>query len=561
LDVSAKFNVVAPVAGATATVTVTTYEEEAGTETIYLVGVAAGVSGVPSKSFTYMDDQCAPWYSDGTAGGGMLCIDSGVDYIQEGGVIIWELEVNDALDMGAYGTYPVIATIPAGAPGGITVADEDVCDSDDAKIDSVTDNDQYQYICFVSDGDATKPFTVTVTVGSLTFTRKVGVIDEVASLSLTGPSVVGANEDVGAADNEYYGDAFVVTALDSVGNIIGNGGGAAPDWTADHYLNKHSATGGYWWDPTQDGDQGVACDIEVTVVDGDGVDLVGGSFDGTDSCEDDYLVNEDSEDGYFSDHTRVIGDSLDWENADSETYAVSQGNNLAYDLPANFCDEDSAGEIRKVTFTDATGYLKSNTVTVTCVEPGAVVTNVTASGAAGASGTKLTFTFTATDGAGKSAGLGETATLRLLKSWDATEASATVHFAGGTGTYKLTLPNISGAAAVSFVINDQDPVTAGNQSFTKTFNMNVTNALGIFTEPTIFKSSVKKGRAVAVFPLQGGKIVKFTVENANTGVVKTYSRKASAAGKAWYTIVKAGTYYVTAMVGDTLITETLTVKR
>ena len=198
---------------------------------------------------------------------------------------------------------------------------------------------------------------------------------------------------------------------------------------------------------------------------------------------------------------------------------------------------------------------------MTCVEPGAVVTNVTASGAAGASGTKLTFTFTATDGAGKSAGLGETATLRLLKSWDATEASATVNFAGGTGTYKLTLPNISGAAAVSFVINDQDPVTAGNQSFTKTFNMNVTNALGIFTEPTIFKSSVKKGRAVAVFPLQGGKIVKFTVENANTGVVKTYSRKASAAGKAWYTIVKAGTYYVTAMVGDTLITETLTVKR
>ena len=72
-----------------------------------------------------------------------------------------------------------------------------------------------------------------------------------------------------------------------------------------------------------------------------------------------------------------------------------------------------------------------------------------------------------------------------------------------------------------------------------------------------------KAQVKATFADQGGRTIKFEVENANTGVIRVYSRRASAAGVATYTIARRGTYYVTAYLAsdDSTLTETVTVKK
>ena len=81
-------------------------------------------------------------------------------------------------------------------------------------------------------------------------------------------------------------------------------------------------------------------------------------------------------------------------------------------------------------------------------------------------------------------------------------------------------------------------------------------------EGTLSKGT-KKGRVIATFASAPRQVIKFEVENANTGVVRTYSRRASATGVATLDIARRGTFYVTAYLAtdDTSLTDTLTIRR
>jgi len=58
-----------------------------------------------------------------------------------------------------------------------------------------------------------------------------------------------------------------------------------------------------------------------------------------------------------------------------------------------------------------------------------------------------------------------------------------------------------------------------------------------------------------------GELVKFEVENALTGVVRTYNRKANASGVATWRNATAALKYVTAIDSDDNLTDTISVKR
>ena len=108
----------------------------------------------------------------------------------------------------------------------------------------------------------------------------------------------------------------------------------------------------------------------------------------------------------------------------------------------------------------------------------------------------------------------------------------------------------SGAQYLILGRTDNDPATSGNQTWTEKVAVTVTNAADSLTAPSFYKSTAVKARAVVIFPAAAGATIAFTVENARTGVVRTYYRKANAQGKAWYTIAARGTYYVTALYGS-----------
>jgi hypothetical protein len=81
-------------------------------------------------------------------------------------------------------------------------------------------------------------------------------------------------------------------------------------------------------------------------------------------------------------------------------------------------------------------------------------------------------------------------------------------------------------------------------------------------EGTLSKGK-KSGRVIATFASAPRQVIKFEVENANTGVVRTYSRRASATGVGRLDIARRGTFYVTAYLAtdDTSLTDTLTIRR
>jgi len=81
-------------------------------------------------------------------------------------------------------------------------------------------------------------------------------------------------------------------------------------------------------------------------------------------------------------------------------------------------------------------------------------------------------------------------------------------------------------------------------------------------EGTLSKGK-KSDRVIATFASAPRQVIKFEVENAKTGVVRTYSRRASATGVGTLDIARRGTFYVTAYLAtdDTSLTDTLTIRR
>lgn len=70
-----------------------------------------------------------------------------------------------------------------------------------------------------------------------------------------------------------------------------------------------------------------------------------------------------------------------------------------------------------------------------------------------------------------------------------------------------------------------------------------------------------KGRVVTASGFNAGELVKFEVENALTGVVRTYNRKANANGVATWRNATAALKYVTAIDANDNLTDTISVKR
>ena len=551
-DLTLGIKVTAPAAGVSATITVSGLDSGGWDDSAVLIGVAAGTSGVPYKDgstdYTWMESACHSQDSDGMGGGGAACSDT--DYIEYGGHIAYQLHVKDVYGNTVNSGYFVSASV-TGAVGGIEVNDnardkfDNNCSGDDESASSKDIVEGTMEVCFFSDGTPSKPVTITVTVGSITWTRKVGVLGDVATLSLSAPAAIAT---IGA-DNldtvpEAWGDSFAVVAKDSAGNVIGNGGGESSDFDADGGDAK--SYDNYYRSTHEDGDMGFANDINFVVTDSAGAVLDHGTEDSYVCYDGSDLLGCASYDGGeltsdFEDEGAYVDDG-----ADSYSYA-EQGNGV-YTVPEDFCDLGDEGAIRKVKVTGgANDLVSSNTVTVTCAEDAVKLSGATQSVTTQVKNGSVKFTFSATDGNGSPVGDGATRSVAWESSWGDT-GTCSLEFMGGAATCSVTTdPTLSGAHFVILSVTDNDPFTTGVQAWAQKYTVSVTNAADAFTAPSFYKSTVVKARAVAIFPGAAGKTITFTVENARTGVVRTYYRKANADGKAWYTIAARGTYYVTAL--------------
>ncbi|MGI9095799.1 MAG: hypothetical protein ACR2JL_00555, partial [Candidatus Limnocylindrus sp.] len=416
----------APAAGVTDTISI-------GGEKLYLVGVAAGVSGKPSATKSWMNTACEPYLAgsgvwDGVddlantdiGGGGAPCSDT--LYVDAStGWAMFMVHTADAYDNAVTNGYFLYASLSSNAAGLAAVGidddpnDDEWCDSEntfDGALADLTLISGDLWVCVASEGYAAKPVTLTVTVGSLTYTRKIGFIGAVASLALTGPSAI-ASVGTDALDADYdgitpevWGDAFVVVAKDSAGNIIGNGGGEpmaydsngnVKDTKRDYCNSAIADTWGCWnwaanWidDTEHDGNMGQAGAshwvLDTGDDDGKGISFV--VADGAGISLSQFTTNEDGSDSYadscdeitdeyytdFNDEGCEVSDGAD-------SYAFAEPANGAYNVPGGLCDENSAGETRKIHVVDnATGVVSSNTITVACVEYDVKLTDVTASG-------------------------------------------------------------------------------------------------------------------------------------------------------------------------------------
>jgi hypothetical protein len=612
MDVTLTLN--APAAGVTDTVSF-------GGEKAYFIGVAAGVTGKPSATKSWINTSCEPWiigtgYRDETinnrdiGGGGAACSDT--IYVDAStGWVSFRVETEDAYGNGVDTGYFLYASLTSNASGvaGVQVqaadyaCDRSDVDSGECDHTSQAEVDPAMWICVSSLGVASKPITLTVTVGSLTYTRKIGFLGKIASLSLSGPAAIASigadslESDFSNTLPEIWGDSFVVVAKDSACNIIGNGGGEATSFPSsyadpsvdstrdtkrdfcnnDNTKTPYSYSGGWSYycgfsmTTDEDGDMGYAGIRPDYKESNDGVDFVVTDGDGLALTQ--FDTNGDETYSY-ADGCDEIADSDDYETsfldegcavaAGADSYAFAEPANGAYNVPTDLCDADSAGQTRKIHVVDnATGVVSSNTITVACVEYDVKLTDVTASGTSVSAGGKITYTFTATDGAGHPVGDGAMVDVHVVTS--AGDSTKTLQFMGGTATYKFYPGNTAqaGDTLVSFYVNDNDHVATGAQPWSKSFTASVTSPLASINQPSIYKSTVVKARAVAIFPGKGGAKVKFEVENANTGVVRTYVRKATSAGKAWYTVAAKGTFYITAYLAanEDMLTETLTIKK
>jgi len=570
-----EFIVAGPAAGAQASITI-------GTQTIYIIGVAANLVGVPNSAKSSMDDACEPNDSDGMGGGGVSCYVSKVDYLDyNGGYIEYLLDIEDAYGSAVTDGFFTSASITGGVAGVVVTDDSTNCTDDESTSDQLVDDDGEVYICVASDGTPSAAFTLTVTVGTLSYTRKIAVVGEISTLALAAPSSI--LNTTGLQDVAYdelssmWLDSFAVTAKDAAGNIIGNGGGIDAGYNASKCADGDCGSYGAntqdandvsgEMDAEMDSTNSTAYagdDFEFVVTDKDG-NAVNDSIDNT-SFDTDY--SDSTPAGSYQDENVYAWN--DWTNAfDDEGYKttsfgeydetvsayLAQPDNHKFNTPEGLCGGLDAGTIRKVSVEDDLGLISSNVVTVTCVDEYAQITGAAQSVASVTQNGRLTYTFTATDGNGFAAGDGATREVSYSTSWGTT-GTLSLEFQGGSAIGRITVaPENSGSHTVILTVTDNE-TASGNQTWTKSFAVTTTNPADAFTVNSLVKSKVVAARAVAVFSGSAGKKITFTVENARTGVVREYVRLANAAGKAWYTIPARGVYYVTATFGDR-VTETI----
>ena len=555
--------VVAPAAGVTATV-VASSAAVASLGDVTLVGVGALSSGIPAanksgisgKAAVDLDtasvtnsvlvdaDTTAAALTTLVAAGGARLADGAAPAIANGAEYHIQVQSFDAYNVGVTSAANglVRATLTGTATGGITVTDTNVVCSDDSSTSASLSAglDGKEYVCFQSDGDANGSATITVTFGSLTYSRTFIVLGATNTVTIAGPTHIAQGLGAVAAFN----DQLSVVCKDDAGTVIGDGGGDADDYTDGDRGDCIAANLTFTLLDTSNG----SVAIPVTAADDAGAATAAAVLAAGSVFSDAHNYQNVSGDG-FSDLV--------------DTFSVADDGN--YDLPNAICALGDAGETRTLQVQRSITK-KSNILTMTCVANKVKITGLTAlttgtsgSATSGANGQTIKVSAAATDGAGRPAGLGTSFTFTATKSWTAAGTDS-VSFAAGAGTITITLPTNSGAQYVIYSAADGDTATTGAQAFAQKISFTVTNGADVLSDYSL----TKKGSKVTGSNFSARATVKVEVENASKGTVKVYTRKANAAGKVVYTIAGRGTFYVTMYTGTAgaeVLSNTVTVSR
>jgi hypothetical protein len=134
------------------------------------------------------------------------------------------------------------------------------------------------------------------------------------------------------------------------------------------------------------------------------------------------------------------------------------------------------------------------------------------------------------------------------------------NWVNGSAEWAATSHSATGDFGLVIAIADNDGGATGTKAESFTAVATVSNILASAVDGSLAVGS-KKLKATATFGLgAAGKKIAFTLENARTGAVKTYYRKANASGVATFTLSFRGTFEVTAAWGD-YMTDSLTLKK
>jgi hypothetical protein len=134
------------------------------------------------------------------------------------------------------------------------------------------------------------------------------------------------------------------------------------------------------------------------------------------------------------------------------------------------------------------------------------------------------------------------------------------NWVNGSAEWAATSHSATGDFGLVIAIADNDGGATGTKAESFTAVATVSNILASAVDGSLAVGP-KKLKATATFGLAAaGKKIAFTLENASTGAVKTYYRKANASGVATFTLSFRGTFEVTAAWGD-YMTDSLTLKK
>jgi hypothetical protein len=555
-DYETTFRVVAPAAGVTATVVF--FSDTAGTDevTVTLIGRSSKVNGIPSQSDSTFDAECSP--DDGTiqdVGGGTCAVLSRAWFVA-GDPAGWDFTVEDGYSDPVTDGYLASATI-SGTSGvaGVTLVNAGDCaavtdDSSTSDVGFDPTGDGNDHVCLLNDGATLGIGTVTFTMGAVTKSYDFGFHGTLSSLSLSGPAEIPAGDHDEL--RQAWGDAFALVAKDAYGTRLDNGGGLAADVATDGGVET-----GYF-------DGADEMDSPVFAV----IDQASVSIAVTDS-----QGAEDAYDG-IAVGALEFADDLVYDLSAAGTiddFAISEAEDNAYNVPLGLCGEDEEGETRSITAT--IGTLTSNAIKVTCVSDTVKIISMTAlatgtsgSATSGKNGQTIKVQVVAEDGMGNPAGAGAYFAFTATKS-DANATAGTtigafasaVQFSAGKATLTITLGANSGSQYVIYSAVDGNEYTTAKEAFAQKISFTVTNDADAFTALSI--SVGPKGRVVTASGFNAGETVVFEVENARTGVVRQYNRKANASGVATWGNATGVLKYVTAIDSDDNLTDTISVRR
>jgi hypothetical protein len=211
--------------------------------------------------------------------------------------------------------------------------------------------------------------------------------------------------------------------------------------------------------------------------------------------------------------------------------------------------------------------------TITCTGASGIITKIAFDKASYLPSSAVKVVATATDTSGRPLGYGAgsidstsgAAELTVTKQGTITlagspEVIAFATWINGSAESAATSHSATGDFGLVIAVADNDGGATGTKAESFTAVATVSNILASAVDGSLAVGP-KKLKATATFGLAAaGKKIAFTLENASTGAVKTYYRKANASGVATFTLSFRGTFEVTAAWGD-YMTDSLTLKK